>query len=283
MTTNRLLSSLVIVAVTIVVLAAAPPLKAQGRGGAQAPIVIPPEGQTTGPVPRLPNGKPDFSGTFDHPRVTDITKPATGCVAGTPGCSSVSDTAEMPYTAFGREEDKKEKFDYGLHCLPWGYVRSFATPYPHGYIQNNDKLVVLWEQDNFFHVVPTDGRKLPQDLEPTWMGTSVGHWEGDTLVVETAGFNGKTWIDTGGEHTFTDQFRTVERMSLIDKDHLRVELTMSEPKMWTKPIKNTRVFSRMKPGSELLEYSCEENNKEVNEGFYLTDNPLKDKPQPTQK
>jgi len=275
---NRFVASLCIVSATLAILALTVPLGAQGRGGDQTPIVIPPAGPPTGAIPRLPNGKPDFSGNFDHPRVTDITKPARGCVGGTPGCLAVSDSTEIAYTAFGATEDKKQpKFDYGLHCLPWGYIRSYATPYPHGYIQNNDKLVVLWEQDNFFHVVPTDGRALPKDLDPTWMGTSVGKWDGDTLVVETGGFNGKTWLDTGGEHLFSDQFHTVERMSYIDKDHLRVEITMEDSKMWTKPIKNTRVFSRMKPGSELLEYSCEENNKEINEGFYQVDNPLKKK------
>lgn len=271
MTKNRFVASRWLVAATLAILAAAAPLQSQGRGAAPAPV-IPPEGAPKGPIPRLPNGKPDFSGTFDHPRVADVTKPVNGCTSG-PGCVAVTDTPEIPYTPFGAAEDKKEpKFDYGLYCLPWGYVRSTETPFPHGYIQNNNQLVILWEQDNFFHVVPTDGKPLARDLEPTWMGTSAGRWEGDTLVIETGGFNAKTWIDTA-EHVFSDQLNVLERMSYIDQDHIRYELTMTDPKMWTKPIKNTRIFSRM--STPLLEYSCEENNKEIREGFYLENNPLK--------
>ena len=111
-------------ALTTNVLSAVAPLGAQGRGAAPA-VVIPPEGPAKGTIPRLPNGKPDFSGTFDHPRVGDITKPANGCAGGTPGCASVSDTAEISFTPAGAAEQKKEpKFDYGLFCLPWGYTRS---------------------------------------------------------------------------------------------------------------------------------------------------------------
>jgi hypothetical protein len=272
---NRFVASLA-VAATLAVAFAVAPIGAQGRGGAPAPV-IPPEGPAKGPIPRLPNGKPDFSGTFDHPRVGDITKAANGCVGGTAGCASATDTTEIAFTPAGSAEQKKEpKFDYGLYCLPWGYVRSYQTPYPHGYMQNNDQLMVLWEQDNFFHAVPTNGKPLPKnaDLEPTWMGTSAGRWDGDTLVIDTGGFNAKTWVDTA-EHVFSEDLRVVERMSYIDKDHIRYEITMTDPKYWTKPIKNTRIFTRMT--TPLLEYSCEENNKEIREGFYLENNPLKKK------
>ena len=92
-----------------------------------------------------------------------------------------------PFTPAGKAEwDKNNKpttYDYGSHCQPWGFVRAYNTPYPHAYVHHPDRLVILWEQDNRFHMVPTDGRELPKDLEPTWMGTSVGRWEGDTLVI----------------------------------------------------------------------------------------------------
>lgn len=213
------------------------------------------------PVPRLSSGKPDFTGTWDHPRVGDVSKDVKGrCVGETPGCSSTS-SGELSFTAAGKaENDRKDKWDYGAHCMPWGYVRSYQTPFPHAYVHHPDRLVVMWEQDNAYHAVPTDGRQLPKDLEPTWRGTSVGHWEGDTLVIETAGFNGRTWIDTA-EHPHSDQLRVVERMSMPDGDHINYEVTMEDSKFYTKPIKNTRVFVRMKPGQELFEYSCAENNR----------------------
>ena len=94
------------------------------------------------PVPRLSNGKPDFTGTWDHPRVPDITKDVKGrCVGETPGCSNIG-SGELSFTALGKSEnDKKDRWDYGAHCMPWGYVRSYQTPFPHGYVHHPDRLV----------------------------------------------------------------------------------------------------------------------------------------------
>jgi len=213
------------------------------------------------PVPRLPNGKPDFTGVWDHPRVGDISQDASGrCAGETPGCKNVG-AGELPFTPLGKtENERKDKFDYGAHCLPWGYVRSFGTPYPHSYVSHPDRLVVMWEQDNAFHVVPTDGRPLPKNPEPSWRGTSVGRWEGDTLVIETAGFNGRTWLDTA-QHPHSDQLKVTERLTRTDYDHINYELIMEDPKFYSKPMKNVRTFVLMKPGQELYEYSCSENNR----------------------
>jgi hypothetical protein len=213
------------------------------------------------PVPRLANGKPDFTGVWDHPRVGDVSQNVTGaCAGGTPGCKNTV-TGPLQFTPLGKtENERKDKYDYGAHCLPWGYVRSYGTPYPHAYVQSADRLAILWEQDNAYHMVPMDGRKLDADLEPTWRGTSVGRWEGDTLVIETAGFNGRTWLDTA-QHLHSDQLRVTERMRRVDFDHIEYEVTMEDPKYYAKPIKNTRTFVLMKPGQELFEYSCTENNR----------------------
>lgn len=213
------------------------------------------------PVPRLTNGKPDFTGVWDHPRVGDVGQNVTGACAGqTPGCKSTA-SGPLEFTPLGKKEnERKDKFDYGAHCLPWGYVRSYGTPYPHAYVQSAERLAILWEQDNAYHMVPTDGRKMPTDLEPSWRGTSVGRWEGDTLVIETAGFNGRTWLDTA-QHPHSDQLRVIERMRRPDYDHIEYEVTMEDPKYYAKPIKNTRTFVLMSPGQELYEYSCTENNR----------------------
>jgi len=221
---------------------------------------------TSKPAPRLPNGKPDLSGVWDHPRVGDFTKDARGCVGTAKGCSATADTKEMPWTAAGKAaNDADPKFDYGVHCLPWGYVRSWATPYPLELMQKDNKLAVMFEQNKWFHIVPTDGRKLNKDVDPTWMGTSVGHWEGDTLVVETINTNGKTWIDTA-EHPHSDALTVVERFERPDYDHIRHTITITDPKFLTKPMTNTAVMVLMKPGEEILEYSCDENNKEIMDG-----------------
>src|SRR5690348_10004200 len=129
-------------------------------------------------VPRLPNGKPDLSGVWDHPRVGDLSKDVNGrCVGNTPGCSSIGfKDLDSLLTPYGKAENAKAKFDYGVHCLPWGYVRSWGTPYPVELVQKNNKLAILFEQNNMFHVVPTDGRGHPKELEATWLGNSVGKW-----------------------------------------------------------------------------------------------------------
>jgi hypothetical protein len=224
-------------------------------------VVIAFSAQSKKQVPRLSNGKPDFTGVWDHPRVADITKDANGSCAGeTPGCKNIG-SGDLPFTPAGKaENDKKDRFDYGAHCLPWGYVRSFATPYPHAYVSHPDRLAIMWEQDNAFHMVPTDGRPLPKDPDPSWRGTSVGHRDGDTLVIETVGFNGKTWLDTA-EHPHSDQLKVTERLTRTDYDHINYELIMEDSKFYSKPIKNVRTFVLMKPGQELYEYSCAENNR----------------------
>lgn len=220
------------------------------------------------PVPRLSNGKPDLSGVWDHPRVGDMSKDVNGrCVGGTQGCSNVGFKGLNDLlTPYGRAENAKSKFDYGVHCLPWGYVRSWGTPYPLEFVQNPNRLAILFEQNNMFHVVPTDGRDHPKNLDETWMGNSVGKWDGDTLVIDTIGFNGKTWLDTEPERLTSNKLHVTERIGRPDFQHLKYEVTVDDPVMYTKPFQNTRTFVLMKPGDEILEYSCDENNKEITEG-----------------
>jgi hypothetical protein len=212
-------------------------------------------------VPRLPNGKPDFNGIWDHPRVQDVTRDGKTCGAGTPGCSQKG-SGELSFTPEGAKRWKGEQIDYTAYCLPWGYTRAGQTEYPFEIVQTPNRLAFLFESNNIFHVVPLDGRDHPKDFIPDWLGNSVGKWEEDTLVIDTIGFNGKTYIDTA-HHPSSDALHVVERISYIDSQHLSYEVIWEDPKMYTKPIKNTRVFSRMKPGEELMEYWCMENNKSI--------------------
>jgi hypothetical protein len=221
-------------------------------------------------IPRLANGKPDLSGVWDKPRVTDVTRSSNGCGSGatTVGCKQTG-SGELSYTPAGLAQWKGERFDYAARCLPWGYTRAMQTAYPVEFVHTPQRLAILFESNNVFHVVPTDGRNHPKELEPSWMGNSVGKYEGDTLVIDTIGFNGKTWIDTG-EHPSSDALHVIERIRLIDATHLEYEVTWDDPKTYTKPFKNTRIFVRMKPGEELMEWWCMENNKDLLEG-HLSD------------
>ena len=223
--------------------------------------------QSAAKIPRLADGKPDFNGVWDHPRVADVTRNSNVCGGGTPGCKQEG-SGELPFTQWGLQQwkDVEHRFDYSARCMPWGYTRAWQVDYPVEIVQTPKRLAVLYESNNIFHVVPTDGRALPKDFpEPTWMGTSAGRYEGDTLIIETAGFNGKTWIDTA-EHPMSDVLRVTERIRHIDADHLSYEVTWNDEKAYTKPIKNSRIFARMKAGEELLEYWCMENNKDLIEG-----------------
>lgn len=217
-------------------------------------------------IPRLSDGKPDFNGVWDHPRVADVTRNGTGCGGETPGCKQQG-TGELPFTEWGLQQwkTKEQRVDYSARCLPWGYTRAWQVEYPVEIVQTPKRIALLFESNNIFHVIHTDGTGHPKDLEPTWMGHSIGRYEGDTLIIDSIGFNGKTWIDTA-EHPSSEQLHVIERVHYIDPQHLSYEVTWEDPKTYTRPIQNTRVLSRMKPGDELMEYWCMENNKDLLEG-----------------
>jgi hypothetical protein len=223
---------------------------------------VPSAGQSTAAkasagIPRLPDGKPDLSGVWQRPYVPDMTKNAAN-QQGMP---------ELPFTPGGLDNWKKydaAKYDYTAHCLPLGLTRSMNSPFPVQLIHSTSQLAILVEMNNTFHVVPTDGRKHPTDLGPLWNGLSVGHWEGDTMVVDTTGFNDKSRLDTIG-HPHSDALHVTQRFTRTDATHIAYELTIDDPKTYTRAWKNSRTFT-LRPDWEIMEYSCEENNKDVSEG-----------------
>lgn len=229
---------------------------------AAALMSIPAPGQsvaakTPTAIPRLPDGKPDLSGVWQRPYVPDMTKNAAG----------QQGMAELPFTPWGLDNWKKydaAKYDYTAHCLPLGLTRSMNSPFPVQLIHTASQLAILVEMNNTFHVVPTDGRKHPTDLGPLWNGLSVGHWEGDTMVVETTGFNDTSRLDTIG-HPHSDALHVTQRFTRTDATHIAYEVIIDDPKTYTSTWKNTRTFT-LRPDWEIMEYSCEENNKDVSEG-----------------
>jgi hypothetical protein len=210
-------------------------------------------------IPRMPDGHPDMQGVWQHPYVPDMTKDA----------ANQKGAGELPYTPEGAANFKNydvSKFDYTGHCLPFGLLRSMNVGgYPVQIMQNSKYLTFLFEQNTWFHVVYMDGRGHPAKLEPTWFGNSIGRWDGDTLVVDTIGFNGLTRLDTIG-HPHSDAMHVIQKFTYTDTDHLTYEVTIDDPKLYTRPWSNTRTFWRLKPGEELIEYSCEENNRDFTQG-----------------
>ena len=210
----------------------------------------------SGPTPRTASGKVDFSGVWQKPYVPDLTKDGR----------NFKGVADLPFTAWGAADWKKYDAadgDYTGACLPFGMPRSINTPEPMQLMQSDSYLTFLFEQNSWFHVAPIDGRKH-RDGIATWFGDSVGHWEGDTLVIDTVNFNGKTRLDTIG-HPHSDQLHLVQRFARPDLGHITHEMIIEDPKTFTKPWKVTRTFT-LRTDWEMMEYSCEENNKSLWEG-----------------
>ena len=134
------------------------------------------------------------------------------------------------------------------------------APAPYKIIQTPELTVMLYERDTTYRQVHTDGRKLPDDPQPTWLGYSVGKWDGDSLVVETAGFNDKTWLDLSG-HPHSEALRIVERYHRRDFGHLDVDMTFDDPQMYTKPF-GIKFTEELWADSDIFEYFCEENEKD---------------------
>jgi hypothetical protein len=173
--------------------------------------------------------------------------------------------AELPFTEWGLKDwqtyDAADG-DYTGSCLPFGLNRSINAPNPFQIVQTDRYITLLFEVNNWFHVVPM-GIEHPKNPEPIWYGHSVGRWEGDTLVVDTKGFNGYTRLDTVG-HPHSDALHVIQTFTRTDAGHLAYTVTIDDPKTYTKPWKNERTITLLQ--GELIEYSCEENNKDLREG-----------------
>jgi hypothetical protein len=214
----------------------------------------------TGPAPRLTNGKPDFSGVWDHAYVFDMSESNTKNPALQRGAGP------LPYTPAARESvknyDPEKNGDYSGMCMPIGLTRSVNAPYPFQIIQNDKYVAFLFEQGTWFHVVPFKNEHSA-DPNPTWFGESIAKWEGDTLVIDTIGFNGFTRLDTKG-NPHSDQLHVVQKLARSDAGHVSYEVTIIDPVYYTAPWTNQRTFTLA--NTELIEYSCEENNRSLWEG-----------------
>jgi hypothetical protein len=147
------------------------------------------------------------------------------------------------------------------HCLPLGIPGADILSYaPFKFIQAPGVIVMMYEIDNTRRQIYTDGRKLPVDPQPAWLGYSVGHWEGDTLVVDTAGFNDKSWLDVSGL-PHSEALRVQERFRRRDFGHMELQVTIEDPKVFTRPF-TIKVTELLLPDSDLLESFCTENEKD---------------------
>ena len=210
-----------------------------------------------GPAPRLPNGKPDFSGIWARPGTQDLTQTFTNAN----GTSNRGEPNPLPFTPWGQAQwdnyNPVKNGDYAGSCMPFGWIRSF-TPHPMQIVQNNEYISFLFEQSTMFQVVNTEGLPHRKDWPPTWFGDSRGHWEGDTLVIDAVNFNGYTKLGTIG-HPMSDQAKLRMTFKRPDFGHIQFSWVLDDPKTYTRPISNDRVFV-LTPDVEIMEYSCMEGN-----------------------
>lgn len=154
-----------------------------------------------------------------------------------------------------REENFRNDTD-GINCLPPGPKAGFGVGnLPLRIIQTPGLIAVLYEYQTIYRQIFTDGRALPTDANPTWMGYSAGAWNGDTLVVTTVGYNDRTSLDLAG-HPHTEALRMTERYRRVDYGHIELQLTFDDPKAYTRPWSQTARFDLM-PEGDLIEYVCE--------------------------
>ena len=211
------------------------------------------------PAPRTADGKIDFggNGVWNLPWVTNF-------AARMPNYKEGDQPPMLPWTQAMWEYNKGNsvKYDPEGFCLPPGGPRSMGTPYPAEIIQQDDRIIVIFEGGgHVWREIHMDGRAHPEgdELNPTYFGHSVGHWEGDTLVVDTVGYNEKTWLDFGG-YMHSDQLHTVERFSRPFKEVLHYEAVIDDPGAYSKPWTVSWDIN-WSEGQELADYICQENNK----------------------
>jgi hypothetical protein len=232
------------------------------------------------PAPKTPDGKLDLTGIWQNDRTVG------GTVAARSSANPPSTNEDLiaiarrspfwnlgsqfkdglPFTPWGAEvhrqrvaENSKDNPD--AHCLPMGIMQFHYHGEPRKMIQTPQLIVILYEANAGIRQIFTDGRPLPKDADPWWYGYSTGRWEGDTLVVQTAGFRDLGWLDVEGS-PLTEGGRITERYRRPDFGHLEIEVTIDDPKAYTKPWTVT-VHQHILADTDIIEFVCQENEQDA--------------------
>ncbi|HEY3826063.1 MAG TPA: hypothetical protein VGL82_15970 [Bryobacteraceae bacterium] len=236
-----------------------------------------------GPTPRAANGKPDLSGVWQYSRPPGTPPPAppppvaqNGAAGGGEIIPASVRTSQfwnlgasfkdgLPFQPWAAELHRQRVANNSqdnpdAHCLPIGVMQLHTHGQPRKMIQTANEVLITYEANSGLRQIFTDGRPLPKDAEPWWYGYSVGHWEGDTLVVESTNFRDMGWLDVEGS-PLTETGKIIERFRRPDFGHLEIEVTIDDPKAYTKPWTVT-VYQRILPDTELIEFVCGENERD---------------------
>jgi hypothetical protein len=227
------------------------------------------------PAPRTPDGKPDLSGVWQNPRPPGAFQNASG-TGGAPPPPGITPPANngpnlfrdigtgaqggLPIRSWAAELVKKRQADGSkdnpdAHCLPMGIMQFHNHPQPRKIVQTPELVIIMYEANYGLRQIFMDGRSLPgPDVEPWWYGYSVGRWDGDTLVVETSHLIDEGWLDIIG-NPLTDAAKVTERFRRPNFGSLEIEITVDDPKAYTKPWTVT-VKQRILLNEEMIEFIC---------------------------
>jgi hypothetical protein len=224
------------------------------------------------PAPKTADGKSDFSGMWIAREVLPCDSKERGvqCVE-LPLTPQVVDIAlglkeGLPYQPWAAELVKRRAKELGVndphtHCLPPNFPRAWSFPESQKILQMPGLLVVLHEFNASYRQIFFDGRTFPEDMTPAWSGYSVGHWEGDRLVVESRGFRDDGWLDIKG-NPLTDAATVTERIRRPNYGNLEIQVTVNDPKAYTQPWTIT-LHEKIVLDTEMMDFMCLENEKDV--------------------
>jgi hypothetical protein len=231
----------------------------------------------TAPAPRM-SGKPDLSGVWEAARPKlDAPRSYTGRATPDPDNlqidqSDASDIRRSVFFGMNREEEplkpeaiavlskRQNEQPPAVRCLPQS-VPGVMMAYAFKIVQAPHLLIMMPESQEPPRQIYLDGRDLPKDPDPTWMGYSVGRWEGDTLVVQTTGFKEEGWLDNAG-HPRGQSMLITERFHRRDFGHIELEIRYEDPKYYTRPFTNKTTLNLI-PDSDIIEFVCTENEKDM--------------------
>ena len=211
---------------------------------------------------RTSDGKPDMNGIWQVNNTAAWNIQDHGGALGTPPGLGVVEGNDLPYTPSALAK-KQQNFanratadPTEANCYLPGVPRITYIPFPFDIVQTPSAIAIRYEFAHALRTIPVDGSKHPEGLPSTWMGDSRGRWEGDTLVVDVTNFNDQTWFDRAGNH-HSDALHAVERYTMTSPDHILYEVTITDPKTFTRPWKMSMpLYRRMERNAKLLEYEC---------------------------
>jgi hypothetical protein len=239
----------------------------------KVPLAASGEPNLDAPAPRAADGKPDLSGVWQGAGAPPSGSEGTGQPPPPPdapplaGFLNIAQNVKdgLPLRPEGQalldaRRAANGKDNPEAHCLPMGIMQFHTQGAPRKFVQTPDLLVILYEASMGIRQIFTDGRALPtDDPQPWWYGYSVGHWEGDTLVVETTGLRDDGWLDVFGT-PLTDSAKLTERFRRPSYGRMEIDVTIDDPKVYTKPW-TVRYNQRIMADQELLEFVCLENQR----------------------